>query len=230
MISSPVDFIREQTQILSPVIVPEIKLHLASESSPLWKTTEERLKGGDLLPPFWAFAWPGGQGAARYILDNPDVVKGKRVIDFAAGSGIAAIAAMKAGAKEALAVDIDPLALEAVKMNAEINGVFVDTAKGLDLTRPFAKTDVIFAGDICYEQITSAELIRWLHLCVEKGKEVFVCDPGRAYVPREGMTKLVSYTVPTSLELEMESSRTVSVERMEKIQEREEEYTNGSMK
>ena len=123
----PVDFIRTQTQILSPSILPEIMLHLAAEVTPLWQLTEERLRPSNLPPPFWAIAWPGGQGAARYILDNPDVVKGKRIVDLAAGSGLEAIAAMKAGAKSARAIDIDPLAIEATKLNAEINGVSVQT-------------------------------------------------------------------------------------------------------
>ena len=214
----PVDFIRTQTQILPPAIIPEIKLHLATEVTPLWQMTEERLRHADLPPPFWAFAWPGGQGVSRYILDHPELVKDKRVLDFAAGCGIAAIAAMKAGAKSALAVDIDALALHAIALNAEKNNVVVATSDGVALTQPFTKADVIFAGDICYQQAMSARLTRWLRLCVERGTLVLLSDPGRAYVPQEGMVKLASYDVPTSRDLEDRDMRTVTVWRMEEVQ------------
>jgi predicted nicotinamide N-methyase len=213
----PVEFIRTQTHIIPPSILPEIKLHLAAEVTPLWQLTEARLRQGDLPPPFWAFAWPGGQGAARYILDNPGLVEGRRVMDVAAGSGVVAIAAMRAGAKKAIAIDIDPLAIEAIKLNAKINGVDVDVSDKLDLTAPCSSADVLIAGDICYQQAMSATLIRWLRLCVEKGKQVLLSDPGRAYVPEEGLVKLAEYTVPTSRDLEDRDTRTVTVWRMEKV-------------
>jgi predicted nicotinamide N-methyase len=216
MIFDPVAFIRAQTQILSPSILPEIKLHLAAEVTPLWQLSEERLRASDLPPPYWAFAWPGGQGAARYILDNPDLVKGRRVVDFAAGSGLGAIAAMKAGAKSALAVDIDALAIEAIKLNAEINQVSVQTSEGLNLDSPFAKADVVIAGDVCYQQAMGAKVTRWLRLCAESGTLVLLSDPGRAYVPQENMVKLASYNVPTSRDIEDRDMRTVTVWRMER--------------
>jgi predicted nicotinamide N-methyase len=222
MTEDPAAFIRANTRVLCAAIVPEIRLYLAHEESPLWKMTSERLKGGDFLPPFWAFAWPGGQGAARYILDRPESVKGKRVLDFAAGSGLAAIAAMKAGAQSALAVDCDPLALEACKLNAALNDVRIEVAESVDFSKPPRKTDVFFAGDVCYEQAISTKLERWLRLCVEAGKDVFVCDPGRAYVPKDGMTDVASYAVPTSLDLELETSRTARIRKMERIKEGEE--------
>jgi predicted nicotinamide N-methyase len=214
----PIDFIRTQTQILSPPILPEIRLHLAAEFTPLWQLTEDRLRQSNLPPPFWAIAWPGGQGAARYILDNPDIVKGKRVVDFAAGSGLIAIAAMKAGARSALAVDIDVLAREAINLNAENNNVSIKTSEGLDLTTPYTKADVIIAGDICYQQAMSTTIIRWLSQCVEAGAFVLLSDPGRAYVPREGLTKLASYNVPTSRDIEDQDVRTATVWWMEKTQ------------
>ncbi len=215
----PVDFIRTQTEIAPAGIVPEIKLHLATEVTPLWQLTEERLREGDLPPPFWAFAWPGGQGMARYILDNPDLVRGKRIVDFGAGSGIAAIAAMQAGAKSALAVDIDTLALTSITLNAELNNVKVDIAEGLDLEKPYTKADIIFAGDICYQQSMSTKLTRWLYLCIAKGVVAYIADPGRAYVPHDGLTKLTSYDVPTSRDLEDQDMRVVSVWRMDKVPE-----------
>lgn len=220
--NDPIAFIRTQTQILPPSIVPEISLHMATEVTPLWQLTEDRLRQSDLPPPFWAFAWPGGQGMARYILDNPTSVKGKRVIDFAAGSGIAAIAAMKAGAKSVLAVDIDPLALHAINLNSAHNQVDVKISEGIDLSKAYTKADLILAGDICYQQSMSTALTRWLHLCVTKGVEVLIADPGRAYVPKEGLTQLASYTVPTSRDLEDQDSRIVIVWKMEKLPDSEE--------
>jgi len=212
-----VEFIQTQTQILSPSILPEIKLYLAGEFTPLWQLTEDRLRQTNVPPPFWAIAWPGGQGAARYILDNPDFVKGKRIVDFAAGSGLVAIAAMKAGAKSALAVDIDALALDAIKLNAKLNNVVVETSGGIDMGKPYTKADIIFAGDICYEQSMSTTLVRFLRLCVERGISVHLSDPGRAYVPQEGLKKIASYDVPTSRDIEDKDVRTASVWKMEKI-------------
>jgi predicted nicotinamide N-methyase len=219
----PVAFIQTQTKILSPSIVPEIRLHLAMEFTPLWQLTEDRLRQSNLPPPFWAVAWPGGQGASRYVLDNPDLVKGKRVADVAAGSGLIAIAAIKAGAKSARAIDIDPLAIKAIKLNADLNRVTVETGDSLDLTAPYTKADIIIAGDICYQQAMSATLIRWLRLCVEKGTLVLLADPGRAYVPQEGLVPLASYNVPTSRDIEDQEMRTATVWRMEKIGDGEKE-------
>ena len=215
--NDPIEFIRTQTQILPPSIVPEIPIYMATEVTPLWQLTEDRLRKADLPPPFWAFAWPGGQGMSRYILDNPALVKGKRVIDFAAGSGIAAIAAMKAGASEVLAIDIDPLALHAINLNAAHNQVEVKISEGIDIYEPPAKTDLILAGDICYQQSMSTALVRWLHLCHASGIKVLISDPGRAYVPKEGLTKLATYTVPTSRDLEDQDSREVTVWEMESL-------------
>ena len=204
-------FIQQQTVTISPAIVPELVLHLATEVTPLWHMTEERLKQGGLPPPYWAFAWPGGQGLSRYIIDYPEFVCGKRVLDFAAGCGIAAIAAMKSGAKSACAIDIDPLALAAIRLNAQLNDVVVDTCDGIDMDRPCRNIDVIIAGDVCYQQAMSATIMRWLWLCVAQGIKVLLADPGRAYVPNEGLVERARYTVPTSRDLEDRDSRTVVV-------------------
>ncbi len=205
------EFIRAQTVLGPASLVPEIRLHLATEVTPLWHMTEERLKGGDLPPPYWAFAWPGGQGLARYALDHGDEFKGKRVLDFAAGCGIAAIAAMKAGAKSALAADIDPLAQTASRLNAAENNVEVEVSGGIDLGKPFTRADVILAGDVCYQQAMSAEVLRWLYLSLAKGVRVLLADPGRAYAPRENLTEIARYDVPTSRDLEDRDSRTVVI-------------------
>jgi len=211
MTFDPVEFIRSQTVVTTPAIVPEIKLHLATEVTPLWKLTEERLKSDNLPPPFWAFAWPGGQGLARFILDHPEMVQDKRVIDFASGSGVAAIAAMKVGAKEALATEIDPLAHEAITLNAALNNVHITNIGDLDMTKVPKGIDLIMAGDVCYNQAMSTRLLRWLWLCVAKGIRVVIADPGRAYMPREGLIHHATYVVPTSRDLEDQESRTVVV-------------------
>ena len=211
MTTKAIDFIREQTVITAGSIVPEIKLNLATEITPLWQLSEERLKGGDLPPPFWAFAWPGGQAIARYLLDHPDQARGKRVIDFAAGSGMAAIAAMQAGALYAASVDIDPLALAASGLNAAMNGVKIECVSEIEMDRPPKHVDLILAGDVCYQQAMAAGILRWLKLSAAAGVRVLIADPGRAYAPQEGLKELARYTVPTSREIEGEESRTATV-------------------
>ncbi|HEU0118113.1 MAG TPA: 50S ribosomal protein L11 methyltransferase [Alphaproteobacteria bacterium] len=205
------EFIRQQTLVTTASAVPEIPLYLATEVTPLWQMTEERLKQNGLPPPYWAFAWPGGQGVARYILENPDLVQGKRIIDFAAGCGIAAIAAMKADAKSATAIEIDPMALAAIKLNAAQNNVEVISQDGIDMEKAVKNIDIIFAGDVCYQQAMSAKMMRWLWRCVAKGTRVFLADPGRAYVPHDGLEKRGEYVIPTSRDLEDRDSRTVII-------------------
>lgn len=207
MNESAESFIRGQTVIAAASSVPEIQLHLATEITPLWHLTEERLKGGDMPPPYWAFAWPGGQGLARYILDRPEAVKGKRVLDFAAGCGIAAIAAMKAGAQTALACDIDPFAQAAIQLNAALNQAALSIVPAIDFEHPFTGADLILAGDVCYQQAMSARVLRWLYLCKAAGLRVLLADPGRAYIPHEGLKELARYEIPTSRELEDRESR-----------------------
>ena len=209
MNSEMADFIKSQTVLAKPTIVPEIELYLATEITPLWQITEERLKGGNLPPPYWAFAWPGGQGLARYALDHPGEIKGKRVLDFGAGCGIAAIAAAKAGAKAALADDIDMLAQAATLLNAAHNNAVVKIHRVLDMEKAPANIDLIFAGDVCYQQAMSAIVLRWLYLCIAAGVRVLIADPGRAYMPKEGLKELIRYDVPTSRELEDRDNRTV---------------------
>lgn len=204
-------FIRAQTVLGTAPLVPEITLHLATEITPLWQLTEERLKGNGLPPPYWAFAWPGGQGLARYLLDHPGEVRGKRVLDFAAGCGIAAIAAMKAGAAQAAAAEIDAMAMEATRMNADNNNVAVKCEPAINMEKHYTKADLIVAGDVCYQQAMSAKMLRWLWLCVAKGVRVLLADPGRAYVPQEGLKECARYVVPTSRDLEDTDSRTVIV-------------------
>ncbi|WEX77223.1 methyltransferase [Sinorhizobium numidicum] len=201
MKTDPESFIRANTGILSPPHVPEIRLHLASEAHDLWLKTEEELEAIGLPPPFWAFAWAGGQGVARYILDHPETVRGRRIIDFASGSGLVAIAAKMAGAASVLAVDIDPWAETAVHMNAELNGVEL-VFKGEDIIGREKIADVYLAGDVFYDK-GFADLLRpWFNELARAGAVVLVGDPGRAYCPRELMTALAAYEVPVTRALE----------------------------
>lgn len=194
-------FIRANTALLAPPHVPEIVLHLADEAHDLWHKTEEELAEIGLPPPFWAFAWAGGQGLARYILDNPEAVRGLRVLDFATGSGLVAIAAAKAGAKSVLASDIDPFCVHAVQLNAQHNNVAVDFTNA-DLVDVVGEWDVVLAGDVFYEKPFAERLLPWFHALKAKGATIIVGDPGRAYLPKEGLTRLATYEVPVTRALE----------------------------
>lgn len=210
MITDRRAFIRDNTRLQPPPHAPELVLHLADEITPIWRLTEEALEEIGLPPPFWAFAWAGGQAVARYVLDNPEIVAGRRVVDFASGSGMVAIAAMKAGAASALAADIDIFCEAAVALNAAANGVAVDftDADLLDDPAP-ADAEVILAGDICYEKPLAGRVIAWLTAAKAAGKTVLIGDPGRTYFPKTGLVLLAEYQVPTTRELEdMEVKRT----------------------
>ncbi len=206
-------FVREQTRQACAPLVPEITLHLADKVTKLWQATEATLDQGDLPPPFWAFAWPGGQALARLVLDRPEIVRGRRVLDFAAGSGLGAIAAGKAGAAKVTASDIDPFALAAILLNAELNGVSVSLEASDVLLDPPAGYELILGGDICYEKPMAERALAWLDQAVAAGAEVLLADPGRAYLPRTGLTELGRYDVPTSLDLENRTMMTTVVYR-----------------
>jgi predicted nicotinamide N-methyase len=195
-------FIADNTRLLPTPHAPELVLHLADEITPLWKLTEEALEEIGLPPPFWAFAWAGGQALARYVLDHPEIVRGKTVVDFATGSGIVAVAAMKAGAKSVLAADIDVFCEAAVAMNAAANGVEVDFTDANLLDAPPPPADVLLAGDICYEGPMATAVMAWLAQGRAAGASVLIGDPGRTYFPKDGLEKLAEYQVPTTRELE----------------------------
>jgi predicted nicotinamide N-methyase len=194
-------FIRANTAIEAPPLVPEISLHLATEIVPIWQATEEELAEMGLPPPYWAFAWAGGQALARYLLDNPDIVAGKRMLDFASGSGLAAIAAAKAGAASVLAADIDPYSIAAIRLNGALNEVSIATTQE-DLIARRDGWDVVLAGDICYEKPLAERVAAWLRDLANRGTPVFIGDPGRTYLPKEGLEWVVRYAVKTTREIE----------------------------
>jgi predicted nicotinamide N-methyase len=201
-IADPAAFIRENTRLQPVPHAPEISLWLADKVTPIWRMTEEELGEMGLPPPFWAFAWAGGQALARYLLDHPHEVAGKRVLDFAAGSGLVGVAAMKAGAADCLCADIDPFCEAAVAANARANAVAL-TFVGHDLLQaPPPDVDVICAGDICYEKPMTDAVLSWLGQARERGVRVLIGDPGRTYFPRTGLDFLAEYQVPTTRELE----------------------------
>jgi predicted nicotinamide N-methyase len=210
---TPEEFVASQTVIARAPLVPEIALHLATQITPIWQATEAWLAEQNIEPPFWAFAWPGGQALARAVLDDPKLVAGKRVLDFAAGCGIAAIAAAQAGAVLVEAAEIDPLALAAVRLNAALNGVSVATPPG-DVVGAPCRWDVIFAGDVCYEAPMTTHILPWLRGLVAAGAEVLIADPGRAYLPKAGLAPIARYSVPTTRELEDRDSREVTIHRL----------------
>lgn len=195
-------FILENTRVQATPHAPELVLHLADEITPIWTLTEEALEELGLAPPFWAFAWAGGQALARYILDNPQIVAGKTVVDFATGSGLVAIAAMKAGAKSVLANDIDSFCEAAVSLNAEINSVSLAFTDRNLLESPPPAAEVLLAGDICYEKPMADAVMAWLAQGRAAGATVLIGDPGRTYFPKDGLVKLAEYQVQTTRELE----------------------------
>ena len=215
MSTQPADFITANTSIHRPALTPEIALRLATESTPLWHATADQLADCGAEPPFWAFAWPGGQALARHVLDNPAIVAGRRVLDIATGSGLVAIAAAKAGAAAVSANDIDPLSLAAVALNAELNGVAV-TAYGNDLTTASTTEDwdVVLAGDVFYDRQMAARFTPWLGNRAASGALVIIGDPNRVYLPTGGLEMLISYEVETSLDLESATMLTTTVWRL----------------
>jgi predicted nicotinamide N-methyase len=206
-------FVRAQTTLGRAPLVPEIALHLASEITPIWQATEDWLAERNLAPPFWAFAWPGGQALARHILDHPARLDGRRVLDFAAGGGIAAIACALARARSVEAAEIDPLARAAIALNAAANGVSV-TLPGGDIVGAACRWELILCGDVCYEAPMAGRILPWLRRMACRA-EVWVADPGRAYLPREGLSPVASYRVPTTLELEDRTERLVTLYRLD---------------
>lgn len=204
-------FIAAHTTLTHAPLVPEIALHLATEITPIWQASEAWLQQANIEPPFWAFAWPGGQVIARHVLDHPNVVRGRRVLDFAAGCGIAAIACALSGAV-AEAAEIDAMAIAAIQLNAATNDAAVTTLAEDVVGQP-CRWDLILCGDVCYEAPMTAHILPWLKRMAAE-TEVWVADPGRAYLPADGLTPLAEFDVPTSLELEDRTLRRTKLFRL----------------
>lgn len=194
-------FILDNTALIAPPHVPEIRLYLADEAHDLWLKTEEELEAIGLPPPFWAFAWAGGQGLARTVLDNPGIVRGRRVLDFATGSGLVAIAAAKAGAASVLAADIDPFCAPAVRLNAVANGVKIAFVER-DLVDTDDGWDVVLAGDVFYDRAFAERLAPWFSALTARGATVLVGDPGRSYLPKDRLTSVAVHEVAVTRVLE----------------------------
>ncbi|CAH1653834.1 MAG: methyltransferase [Chelatococcus sp.] len=194
-------FIEAHTRLLPVPHAPEISLYVADEATELWQKTEEEIGTLGLPPPFWAFAWAGGQALARYVIDNPDVVRGRRVLDFAAGSGLVGIAAARAGGVDVTCADIDGFAVSAIGLNAAVNGVAV-TPMTRDIIGLDEGWDVVLAGDIFYERDLAARVSGWLSSLAVRGATVLIGDPGRSYLPKDRLEALATYRVPVTRALE----------------------------
>ncbi|HLZ67469.1 MAG TPA: 50S ribosomal protein L11 methyltransferase [Aliidongia sp.] len=200
-------FIAENTLVASPSLLPELKLQLASEITPIWQASEIALEQANVPPPFWAFAWAGGQALARHVLDSPRTRwANRRVLDFGAGSGLVGIAAAKAGARLVRAAEIDPVACAAIRLNAKLNDVEIEVVEEDVIDRDPA-VDIILVGDMCYERPLAERLVAWLRPLAGRGVEVLMGDPGRTYRPTHGLVEVARYTVPTSLDLEDRETR-----------------------
>jgi predicted nicotinamide N-methyase len=214
--ADPEGFIRANTALEAPAMVPEFKLWLASEYVPIWQATENWMEEQNIDPPYWAFCWPGGQAIARYLLDHPGTVRGRHVIDLAAGSGVSAMAAARAGAASVIANDIDQLSLVAARLNAAANGLGLELSADDWLEGPAGapQADVVIAGDVCYERDMSARALAWLRSHAALGRLVLLGDPGRNYFSAQGLVELARYEIPTSLQLENRGMRETVVWRV----------------
>jgi predicted nicotinamide N-methyase len=202
------------TALASTDAVPEIRLHLASEVTPLWHSTAESFEAEGIEPPYWAFAWAGGQALARYLLDHPDVVRDRVVADIGSGSGIVALAAKRSGATRVVAFDIDPVSLAACSLNAEANELLIEAECRDIIDDPLEGYDVVLIGDLFYEEGPAKRIHAWAKELAKSGKLVLVGDPGRAYLP-SGLVEVASRELATSLDLESATSKRVAVYRVE---------------
>ena len=208
-------FILANTKLMAPPLVPEIKLHLAEESLPIWQKTEDELGEINVPPPFWAFAWAGGQALARYCIDNPSLLAGRSALDLGCGSGMQAIAAKLAGATTVLAADIDAFSCAAAGINARANDVVIETTQQDFLTQPpAAPFTAVLVGDLFYEKTLAERVTAFLDLAAAQGALVLIGDPQRSYFPRGRFTKMAEYHVPVTRELEDAEIKTTAVWRL----------------
>ncbi|MEV7603028.1 50S ribosomal protein L11 methyltransferase [Kitasatospora sp. NPDC089797] len=207
-------FILRETELTPVPFVPEIRLHMAPDAIALWESTERERGEAGLPPPFWAFAWAGGVAVARYVLDHPELVDGKAVLDIAAGSGLVGVAAALRGARDVRAAEIDAYAVSAVGLNAGANGVRVAAALVDLVDGDGAPADVVLAGDVFYERAMAGRFLPFLERAAARGATVIVGDPGRAYLPRDRFTAVAAYQVPVVADLEDASVKTTTVWRL----------------
>ena len=208
------EFIQNNTALIAPPLTPEIVLHLASESLPIWQKTEEELGELNVPPPYWAFAWAGGQALARYLLDHPELVQGKRVLDLGAGSGLVAVAAVRAGAAEVSASDIDTLAVAAIRLNAAANGMVLEASSEDRLAHAPPEVDVILVGDLFYERELAERTLSYLETAAKAGADILVGDPRRSYFPTARFAEVATYAVPVTRELEDNEIKRTTVWRL----------------
>lgn len=194
-------FVRRNTRLTPVPGLPGVRLQLADDVMAVMRLAGAELGQADPALPFWAFAWAGGLAVSRYLVDHPEEVAGRRVLDVASGSGLCAVVAMRLGAASVHAIDIDPFSQAAVALNARANGVRVGFSRQDLLDTPPPPCDVILAGDVCYEETMASRMLEWLRLATRGGTRVLLGDPGRTYLPA-GLERLASYRVQTSLELE----------------------------
>jgi predicted nicotinamide N-methyase len=191
----PPAFVRAHTRPVRPSLVPEVELLVAADVVALWEAMEEQHGGALSEPPFWAAAWPGGQALARYVLDHPDLVAGRSVLDLGSGSGLVAVAACLAGAAHVVGSEIDPFGVTAIALNAELNGVPPITVVGDVLGDDPPDVDVVLAGDVCYDRVMSERVLPYLVAARAGGAEVLLGDPGRPYVPKERLVSVGTFDV-----------------------------------
>jgi predicted nicotinamide N-methyase len=208
-------FVREHCGLAPVPYVPEIRTYQADDAIALWETTEARHGGRGLAPPFWAFPWAGGQALARYILDHPDLVAGRSVLDVAAGSGLVALAAALSGARDVTANEVDPYAIAAISLNAAANGRAIRTYQGnLVGTEREVTADVVLAGDVFYNRDMTAAMLAYFRLARAGDADVLVGDPGRAYLPTDALDLVATYDVPVIRDLEDSDTKQAKVWRV----------------
>jgi predicted nicotinamide N-methyase len=200
--NSVVRFITENTKLISPPLVPEMLLHLAAESLPIWQKTEDELGEFNLPPPYWAFAWAGGQAVGRYLIDHPEICRGQSVLDLGSGSGISAIAAAKTGALSVVAADIDKVALAACALNARANAADLKITGADLLAEPPRGEDIVIVGDLFYERQLADRVVSYIAEAKARGSAVFIGDPQRSYFPEGRYTRLAEYQVLVTREFE----------------------------
>jgi predicted nicotinamide N-methyase len=196
------EFFRRHTRVQSPYLCPELSLRLITPGCPLWRADERDLQELGLEDPFWGFCWAGGQALARYILDHPEWVAGKAVLDFGAGCGVVGIAAKRAGARRVCAADTDPLAAVAVAINAELNGVEIETTTRDLLGEEVADFEAILLGDMFYEAELAGEVQTWLSECIDKQALILMGDPGRGHIECGRWRQLEKYAAPADVDMD----------------------------